>query len=554
VSHDVPRADVPNQPFCVVGATVVDGGGGEPYTGDVVVDAAGRIAAAGAGARASAVEGAGVVAGEGLVVAPGFVDLHSHSDLYAMLREDGDRPPIGDAPKLAQGCTAQVFGQDGISAAPVSDEDLDGHRAFLAGLDGTLPDPLWSWRSFGQYLAAVRTASATRTALLAGHSTIRRLVMGDAARPASGDELSAMQEVLARAFDEGAAGFSTGLVYVPAAYATTDEVAALCEVVAARGRPFFVHVRSESDRVLEATDEVIEVAASTGCHLHYSHIKVAGRQNWHKASALVDRVSSARDAGVRISADVHPYVAGSTSAVVLLPPWVQEGGIDAAVGRLGDPSVRAQIRHQTLEDTTTWDNWWAFSDGWHGLRVAHARGRDLVGRSFWELIEAAGEDDPHSQEAFDVVFSLLAGERLAVSLVSFNNVEENVARFLSLPYTSVGTDAVLAPGGHPHPRLHGTFPRVLGRFVRELGTLALPEAVAKMTTQAARVVGWQDRLGRIAAGMPADLVLFDPAVVTDRATYELPWEYPEGIAGVWVGGRRVVAAGDVVGDTVAGEP
>lgn len=549
----MPQGDPPGQPFCVVGASVLDGSGGDPFVGDVLVDGRGRITAAGPGAGRAAVEGAAPVAGEGLVLAPGFVDLHSHSDLYTLQREGADVPPVGDAPKLVQGCTAQVFGQDGISAAPVSDEDLDGHRAFLAGLDGVVADERWTWRGFGEYRAAVRGASATRTALLAGHSTIRRLVMGDAARPATPAELAEMQSALAQALDEGAAGFSSGLVYVPAAYSDTDEVAALCEVVAARGLPFFVHVRSESELVLEATDEVIEVAARTGCHLHYSHVKVAGRQNWHKAAALVDRVEAARASGVTVSADVHPYVAGSTSAVVLLPPWVQEGGVDAAVSRLADPSVRERIRHQTLEDTTTWDNWWAFSDGWHGLRVAHAGREEIVGRSFWDLIEAAGEHDPHSQEAFDVVLTLLAAERLAVSLVSFNNVEENVARFLSLPYTSVGTDAVLAPGGHPHPRLHGTFPRVLGRFVRELGTLALPEAVAKMTSQAAAVVGWADRLGRIAPGMPADLVLFDPERVADRATFESPWEYPVGIEGVWVGGRRLVAGGRLVADAVAGE-
>jgi N-acyl-D-amino-acid deacylase len=547
-----PRGDEHTRSYLVAGAEVVDGTGADPTIADVLVDD-GTIVAIGQRARSSAGHDVEVVEGAGLVLAPGFVDLHSHSDLYTLLREDAGAPPVGDSPKLAQGCTAQVFGQDGISAAPVSDDHLDDHLAFLAGLDGALPEEMWTWRSFGDYLSAVRASSATRTAVLAGHSTIRRFVMGNAARPASAEEIEAMQQALARAFDEGAAGFSTGLVYVPAAYATTAEVAALCEVVAARGRPFFVHVRSESDLVLEATDEVIEVAAGTGCHLHYSHVKVAGRQNWSKAAALLDRLDAASGSGVRISGDVHPYVAGSSSAVVLLPPWMQEGGINAALARLADPDARARARQQLLGDTTSWDNWWAFSDGWKGLRVARSGQTELVGRSFADVIEATGEHDLLSQAAFDVIFGLLASERLGMSLVSFNNVEENVARFISQPFTSIGTDAVVDHGGHPHPRLHGTFPRVLGRYVRDLGTLALPEAVRKMTSQAAEVVGWAGKIGEIKVGLPADLVLFDATRVTDRATFESPCEYPDGVEGVWVGGRRVVAGGHIVGDVVAGE-
>ena len=209
-----------------------------------------------------------------------------------------------------------------------------------------------------------------------------------------------------------------------------------------------------------------------------------------------------------------------------------------------------------MEDTTSWDNWWAFSDGWSGLRVARARRPGIVGRSFMDVIEAQGVADPHCQEAFDVIFDLLVSENLAMSLVSFNNVEENVASFMSQSYTSIGTDAVVDHGGHPHPRLHGTFPRVLGRFVRELGAMSLPEAVRKMTSQAAAVVGLGGRIGEVRSGLPADLVLFDPGVVADRATFEAPYEYPVGITGVWVGGARVVAGnGDVLGSPpVAGTP
>jgi N-acyl-D-amino-acid deacylase len=537
----------------VRGASVLDGTGGDPVVADVAVGATGVIVAVGPGIAAP--PDADLIEGEGLVLAPGFVDLHSHSDLYTLLREDEGAAPVGDAPKLMQGCTAQVFGQDGISAAPVSDADLDHHKSFLAGLDGSIPPEAWKWRSFAEYVSAVRASSVTRTALLVGHATLRRLVMGDDAREATEAELAAMQAALVEALDEGACGLSSGLVYVPAAYATTHEVAALCEVVASRGLPFFVHVRSESELVVEATDEVIEVASRTGCHLHYSHIKAAGRSNWHKAPVLIERLEAAQAAGVKLSADVHPYVAGSTSAIVLLPPWIQAGGHEAAMRRLGEPAVRARVRLQLMEDTTSWDNWWAFSDGWSGLRVARASRPGIVGRSFAEVIEAGGVGDLLSQEAFDLIFDLLVSENLAMSLVSFNNVEENVASFMSQPYTSIGTDAVVDRGGHPHPRLHGTFPRVLGRFVRELGVMSLPEAVRKMTSQAAAVVGLGGRIGEIRPGFPADLVLFDPEVVSDRATFEAPYEHPVGFAGVWVGGRQVLAAGDLLSSPpVAGLP
>lgn len=543
-------------PLWIRNATVLDGTGRDPFVGDVVANGDGLVVSVGPPEQQPPFEVATEVDGSGLALAPGFVDLHSHSDLYTVFREAEGKPPIGDSPKLVQGCTAQVFGQDGISAAPVSAEDLEEHMAFLAGLDGVIPRDLWTWRTFAEYHQAVRRSSVTRTALLVGHATIRRLVMGDVAREASETEIEQMQAALAQAFDEGACGFSSGLVYVPAAYASTDEVAALCQVVASRGLPFFVHVRSESDRVVEATDEVLEVAARTGCHLHYSHIKAAGSANWHKASALLDRVAAAREAGVSVTADVHPYVAGSTSAIVLLPPWVQDGGHEAAIARLRDPAVRERLRRQLLEDGTSFDNWWRFSDGWAGLQVARCRQKYLVGKSFAEVITATGVKDLESQEAFDVVFDLLASENLGMSLVSFNNVEVNVVRFLSQEYTSIGTDAVVDHGGHPHPRLHGTFPRVLGRYVRLLGTLSLPEAVHKVTGKAASVVGWGGVLGRIAPGLPADLVLFDPETIADRATFESPWEYPVGIEGVWVGSRRLVEDGDLTAgaDVVAGEP
>lgn len=540
----LPRLAAVAEAVLVKRPTVVDGTGADPFPADVLIDAGGRITAINRGAAMAPVEGTVVIDGTDLVLAPGFIDLHSHSDLYSAVSGE-DLIPIGDLPKLTQGCTAQTFGQDGISAAPVHEDHLEDQMALLAGLDGTIPRQAWTWRSFEEYLAAVHAASATRTFGLVGHSTIRRHVMGYAAREATPAELEAMCRVLAEALEGGADGFSSGLVYVPAVYSPTSELVALCEVAARFQKPFFVHVRSEGDRVEEATDEVIDVCARTGCHLHYSHIKTAGRANWHKADALLAKIGAAQAAGVKITADIHPYIAGSTTANVLLPPWLfEEGGIPAALDRLGDPAVRARARAELLGGRD-WENWFGFSGGWRGLRVASSSDPAIAGRSFADVIEAAGIVDLDSAGAFDVIFDLLARERLSMSLVSFNNVEENVAKFLAEPYCSIGTDAVVNPGGHPHPRLYGTFPRVLGRFVRELGVVSLPEAIRKMTSQAAAIVGSKGLLGEIRVGLPADLVLFDPATVADRATFESPRELPVGIERVMVAGRTVVLGGQL---------
>ncbi len=526
------------EPTVIRRATIVDGSGGDPSIGDVVLFGAAITQVGGtAPSAASGGDPGRVIDGTGLAVCPGFVDLHSHSDLQSVV-PGPDGVPIGDAPKLAQGCTTQVFGQDGISAAPIAPDD-EGFLNFQAGLNGRLAAERWSWRSVGEYLDAVRSTSATRTRTLVGHATVRRRVMGMARRAPTAAEIDEMRNVVRDAVAAGASGFSTGLVYVPAAYATTDEVHALAEVVAEADLPFFVHVRSESDLVIEATEEVLGAAAATGCHLHYSHIKCAGRANWAKADRLIALVEAAHDDGVRVTADIHPYVAGSTSCTILFPPWVHEGSNDAALARLRDPAARRRIRDEMLGDTTSWDNWWAFSDGWDGLKVAQADRPGVVGRFLRDVLADAGHDDLVSPAAFDDFFDLCVDERLEMTIVSFNNTEDNVVRFFSQPWCGVGTDGVVAPEGHPHPRLWGTFPRVLGRFTRELGVVELPEAVRKCTSLGAEVIR-EPTLGRLAVGAPADVVLFDPLTIIDRATWEEPRRPPVGISGVWVDGRRVL--------------
>ena len=532
-------------PLLVRGATVLDGTGTDGVAADALLRD-GVVAALGPGLPRE--PGVAVVDGTGLVLAPGFIDMHSHSDLYTLVPAAGGLR-VGDDPKLLQGVTAQVFGQDGISMAPVGDHDVDAYADYVAGLDGFLDPAAWTWRGVGEYLDTLRRRSATRVAGLVGHSTVRRLVMGMEARPPRPEELEAMRAAVDRAMREGALGLSTGLVYAPAAYASTDELVALAEVVAQHRGRLFIHVRNESHLVLEATEEALEVARRSGVHLHYSHIKTAGQANWHRVGQMLEMIDDYRRRGVVVTCDIHPYVAGSTTATVLLPPWILTDGPPGALRQLADPAVRARVRTQLLEDTTSWDNWWVFSGGWDGLRIAGVSqgspNTALQGRPLGQLIAAAGVTDPLGPAGFDVLFDLLVQERLQMSLISFNNIEGNIARFIGQPFCSVGSDALVNPGGHPHPRLYGCFPRVLRAFVREQGVLSLPEAVHAMTGRAAAAIG-RPELGRVAVGAPADLVLFDPQTVADRATYEAPRTPPTGIQQVWIGGRTVAQAGRVL--------
>jgi N-acyl-D-amino-acid deacylase len=469
-----------------------------------------------------------VLNAEGLVLAPGFMDMHSHSDLHRF-HPGQDGVPLGDRPKLAQGCTHQVLGQDGYSAAPVRRHDAADYAMYISGLDGEL-GTAFPWESFQEYVAANAAVPGTRTSHLVGHSTIRRAVMGMENRHAEIQDLDAMDAELDLALRSGARGLSTGLVYAPASFSNEAEVVRLCQVLARHDSVLFVHLRSESTNVMQAAEEVLEASRIAGSRLHISHIKTAGPANWHLTPKLIDFVQQYRDQGVSITADLHPYVAGSTMATVFLPPWFLDGGNDAVVHRLRDPQAVARARDQMLNDTASWDNWWQFSSGWEGIVFAEVHDRSLLGRPVSMLLSEAGITDQNSQEAFEWFFARLADSNMRCSIISFNNSEENIAQFMKLPYVSICTDGLINPHGLPHPRTHGTFPRLFRRFVNELGVLDLESAVFAASVR-----------GREPLGLSAepDVVLFDPLLIEDKATFENPLATPVGITGVWMGSRRV---------------
>ncbi len=514
----------------VRGGTVVDGTGAPAQRADVLVRD-GRIAAVGRDLTAD--KHARVIDADGLHVAPGFIDTHSHSDLRVLVEPD---LPM----KVMQGITLDVLGQDGISVAPVRDEDVGAVRKQLAGLLGD-PDLPRDWRSVADYLALLDRGAAINLAYLVPHGAVRAGAMGLGARKPDAGELERMVALVARAMDEGALGMSTGLIYPPCCYADTDELVALCSMVAKKRGVFVVHMRSESDHIVAALDEMIEVGRRSGVHVHISHFKIAGRDNWSHVSEMLERVRAAQASGVRITADQYPYVAGSTMFGAILPPWAHDGGSEATLARLASPDERARMRAAMEKPgPNDWDSFWQWTgpDGIVIADVPSGRRPEVMGKSVADAAQAAGK------EPLEFALDLLLSERMGVSMISFSQSEEVVARVMKEPYVNVCTDGLL--GGRPHPRAYGTYPRILGRYVREQAVLPLEEAVRKMTSQAADAMHLGDR-GRIAPGQAGDLVLFDAATVIDRATFADPLQSPIGIRDVVVGGVLVVDGGQPTG-------
>lgn len=500
------------------GGRVLDGSGAPEQLADVGIEE-GRIVAV---APPGSLPGERVELG-GLVLCPGFLDTHTHTDLAA-LRDPG--VPM----KARQGVTLDVLGQDGVGVAPLPAGRRAQMERTLAGLDGTLED--WDWESVGEYLARLgRCPAAINFAVLVPHGNVRLACMGMDDRPATGAELDAMAALLDESLAAGAIGLSTGLIYPPCCYAPTEELVVLGRVLARHDRPVVVHMRSESDYLLEAVDEMLRVGRESGCRVHISHLKIAGRRNW----PLADRLLAALDSpDVRVSADQYPYTAGSTMMGAILPPWAHAGGFTETVRRLGDPGERARMKAELLADPPhVWDNFWSWA-GAEGIFVADipsGRHPEWVGRSLAEV--AAGGD------AIDAAFDLLREEEMGVGMIAFSQGDEVIRALMAHPRVNGCTDGLL--GGKPHPRAYGAFARIL-RLNREHHIVPLPEMVRKLSSQAAAAMTLRDR-GLLRVGAPADLVAFDPDTVSDVATYAEPRQHPVGMPWVFVNGEAVVADG-----------
>jgi N-acyl-D-amino-acid deacylase len=516
------------------GATVVDGTGAPRRRASVGV-AKGRIAAVDDREK---LHGAKELDAGGLVLAPGFIDTHSHSDLRLLVEPD---LPM----KVLQGVTLEVLGQDGISVAPLRPEREEEEKRKLAGLLGR-PDIKWTWSGMAEYLATLeRVGPSPNVAMLVPHGAVRTFVMGPDDRDPTPAELRGMEQLLDRSLAEGAIGLSTGLIYPPCCYAKTPELVALGRVLARHGGPFVVHLRSESDQILEAIDEMVSVGRESGCRVHISHWKIAGKENFARWREVQERVEAAQRSGVIVTCDQYPYAAGSTMLGAILPPWAHSGGPEATIKRLANADDRARMRREMTDPRLVeWDNFWRWT-GPEGITISDVpsgKRPSAIGKS---VKQAAGSQDP-----LEFALDLLRDENMGVGMVSHNQSEEVVERFATLPYVNVCTDGLL--GGRPHPRAYGTYPRILGRLVRERRRMTLEEAVRKMTSQAAAAMNLEGT-GRIAPGQRADITIFDEARVIDHATYEEPMRAPEGIVHVLVNGKPVLRDGRPLGRVGGGE-
>lgn len=476
---------------------------------------------------------------KGLVIAPGFIDTHSHSDLRVLSEPE---LPM----KVRQGITLEVFGQDGISVAPIRKADRPQMERSLAGLLGEL-DREWDWESVGEYLGAVeRARPSLDCSYLIPHGAVRLNAMGMEDRRATSPEILAMQDLIRQSMREGALGMSTGLIYPPCCFVDTAELIELCKTVAEFDGVFVAHMRSESDYLEDAVAEMIEIGKHTGVRVHISHFKVAGRENWRVIDRVLEMVRIAQGEGMRLTADQYPYIAGSTMLGAILPPWAHAGGVEATLQRLASDDERARMREAMLDRSRSeWDNFWKWS-GPEGILVSDIPSGNHLGYVGKNLAEAAAlsvesENGVSEEAAANFALDLLAQERMGVGMISFSQSEEIVQKIMREPYVNVCTDGLL--GGKPHPRAYGTYPRILGRYVRELNVLTLEEAVRKMSSLAAETFNLA-RYGRIEDGAQANIVVFDPQRVIDQATFEDSKQYPVGIDHVIVEGEVVVRYGE----------
>ncbi len=464
----------------------------------------------------------------GQVISPGFIDGHCHSDLMVL---DNPESEI----KLQQGVTTEVVGNCGMTPSPFTPEHLDLLRSYIEPVVGTTKRQ-WSWQTLGQYMQSLRGAkSSENVATYVGHGTLRIAVMGFENRPATSKELDSMKALLEEALQAGAIGLSLGLMYAPGSYTPKEELAELCSVLPQYDALLATHIRGEGKSLIPSIEEVIWIAERSGVPLQVSHLKAAGRSNWGNVLRAMEIIEDARYRGLDVTCDVYPYTAGSTSLTTLLPPWALEGGISRTLERLREPGLREKIEEELEREHEDWDNLIA-STGWESVYISSlSKGPDpdLEGRHLAEISESRGTDPANC------MMDLLLEQDGKISIVFFHMSGDDVEQVVRWDRSLIASDSLHARAAKPHPRLYGTFPHVLARYAREKKLLTLEEAIRKMTSFPAR----RFRLGKrglIAPEYAADLVIFDPETISDRATYDDPNRFPEGVSYVLLNGKKAI--------------
>ena len=494
----------------ICGGKVFDGTGAPGAAVDVGIHD-GRIAAVDSLGSADA---ACTLDARGLAVAPGFIDIKTHSDFTLPINPKAES-------KVRQGVTTEIIGHCGFSVAPCLAGKVTLLKDYLSPSAPWLP---FREMNFGEYLDTF-PATSVNAGMLVGHNTLRLMVMGMENRAPTVAELARMGELLEEGLNAGALGMSSGLFTAPGAYADRDEIIALARVLKEYNGGYFTHIRDESNGVIEAVEEAIDVAERCGVHVEIVHLKCSGTDNWGKVSTVLTMLETARARGVDIDCDAYPYTAGSNPLKNILPQWVQDGGVEAMLERLQRGDVRERIRADIAANGF---NNWGKVENWDCIRISISpHTPQYSGRTIAELARERGQD------AIEVMCDYLIEDRGATRVLVTSIAEDDVRELVRSPRAFVGSDGNcvatygVVSGGMPHPRFYGTFPRVLGRYVHKERLAPLESAIHKMTGGPARALRLKDR-GLIREGYRADIALFDPADFIDRATYDNPHQYPSG--------------------------
>ena len=522
---------MPHFDLVIKNGRIIDGTGNPYYRADIAVSE-GKIAAI---LPYIAEESASrVIDARELTVSPGFIDVHTHDDLYVLRKPDADE-------KVLQGITTVVAGNCGFSPAPLVKDGRAILRSFNGLLGGGDAVELFADRTtFGEYLSLLEAGRpGVNIAALVGNVTVRIAVMGYERRAPTPGELDIMKALVAEAMQSGAYGLSSGLIYAPGSYAETAELVELARVVAGYHGIYTTHMRSESEEVLQSIAEAIEIGEKAGLRVQISHFKVSGVKNWGKSEQAIALIAGARQRGQEITADQYPYDAGSTGLFALLPPDVLSDGMQVLSQRLQQPDYRHQLSERMTEADAR-QGMLPEADFDRILIASSPRHPDYEGHT---LAEIARQTNQHPLE---LIFDLVAEEQMAVTMVIFNMHEDDIRRIMQCEFVMMGSDGLPSLGGRIHPRMSGTAARILGRYTRQQGVLSLEQALRKMTSLPAQTFRLKGK-GLLKEGFDADIVIFDPQEILDRATYEAPTTPPAGIQHVIVNGVPAVEAQRVLG-------
>ncbi|MHA1350241.1 MAG: N-acyl-D-amino-acid deacylase family protein [Promethearchaeota archaeon] len=514
---------------------IIDGAGTPWYLGEIGIEN-GKITKIAPKIKDDAKK---VIDANGLIVCPGFIDIHSHTDYFL---------PVGRGQEstLYQGVTTAVVGMCGDGMAPIPEGKEEEFRKRIGIIDPALAQLEYPYHTYAEYLVYnKKKRNSANLVFFVGYGNLR-WAGGQSGenRPADLIELQKMKQLLREAMEAGAFGMSTGLIYAPQVYAKTEEIIELAKVIAKYNGLYFSHIRGEGASVLKAVSEVIEIVEKSGCAGgQIAHHKVSGEPYWGTSKETIKLIEEANERGLSITCDQYPYNRGMSGLMTALPPWVREGENEEILNRIKKPEIQGRIRKEVKEGIKGWENW-IRDEGFHNFFISTViddNWKDIITKNITEITKIKGFSDD-----FDTFFNLLIDNELSVQITIKSMGNEDIRRIMTSRYQMVGTDGAGIPAatssGAFHPRFFGTYPRILGKYVREEKILTLEQAIRKMSSFPAQRLGLQDR-GLVREGNWADLVIFDPDKVIDKATYEQPYQLPEGIPYVIVNGVIVVERG-----------